>query len=506
MYQVIKKKINYCVDPIIAFANLASACPMVLLESAEIDSKNATQSLLMVDGALKIVCKKQQVSISALTNNGKKLLPLLANHLKNKTLDISITDQKIELIFAEIDLNLDEDERLKLPSVFDPLRTINQLLADQQNPSFLLGLFSYDLVFNFIPLCDKDLPDDGLDSPDYVFYLAEQLIRFDHQNQSAELISFVFDKNQQAIINNQAEIIISRLDRPLSDLPKKSADNQIKVNYDDEAFKQKILQMKQNVFNGDVFQIVPSRRFSINCSNPLLSYQLLKKSNPSPYMFYLQDDDFVVFGASPESALKFCAENRELEIYPIAGSRPRGFNQAGEIDVELDLRIELDLRLDKKEISEHLMLVDLARNDAARVCEKGSRQVVELMQINRYSHIMHLVSKVAGKLRNDLDALHAYQACMNMGTLTGAPKVRAMQLLHEYENQRRHSFGGAIGYLASNGDFDSCIVIRSAFVQNKIAHIQAGCGVVLDSDLQSEANETFHKARAVLNAIQKANN
>lgn len=184
--------------------------------------------------------------------------------------------------------------------------------------------------------------------------------------------------------------------------------------------------------------------------------------------------------------MKYSAQTRQVEIYPIAGSRPRGFDEQGQIDLDLDARLELELRLDKKELAEHLMLVDLARNDVARVCESGSRHVKALMQIDRYSHIMHLVSRVVGKLRPELDALHAYQACMNMGTLTGAPKIKAMQLIYLVEQQKRHSYGGAVGYLSSNGNLDTCIVIRSAFVQNGIAHIQAGCGEVLDSDPQME--------------------
>ncbi|STY60593.1 Anthranilate synthase component 1 [Mannheimia haemolytica] len=167
--------------------------------------------------------------------------------------------------------------------------------------------------------------------------------------------------------------------------------------------------------------------------------------------------------------------------------------------------MELELRLDQKELAEHLMLVDLARNDVARVSESGTRRVVDLMQIDRYSQIMHLVSRVIGTLRKDLDALHAYQACMNMGTLTGAPKIKAMQLIYQVEQQKRHSYGGAVGYLTSDGNLDTCIVIRSAFVQNGIAYVQAGCGEVLDSDPQLEADETRHKARAVLKAIGQVN-
>jgi anthranilate synthase component 1 len=221
-------------------------------------------------------------------------------------------------------------------------------------------------------------------------------------------------------------------------------------------------------------------------------------------MFYLQDSEFCIFGASPESALKYQQSNRQVEIYPIAGTRPRGFNPDGSLSPDLDSRIELDLRLDKKELAEHIMLVDLARNDIARVSQPGTRHVAELLKVDRYSHVMHLVSRVCGTLEVELDALHAYQACMNMGTLSGAPKVKATSLIREVEGKRRGSYGGAVGYLTGEGDMDTCIVIRSAFVKNKRAQIQAGAGVVFDSDPQSETNETRQKAQAVISAIKEA--
>jgi anthranilate synthase component I len=221
-------------------------------------------------------------------------------------------------------------------------------------------------------------------------------------------------------------------------------------------------------------------------------------------MFYLKDAAFSLFGASPESALKFDANSRQVEIYPIAGTRRRGFKADGSIDRDLDSRIELELRQDEKEKAEHLMLVDLARNDVARISVPGSRYVKELLKVDRYSYVMHLVSRVVGTLKPELDALHAYQACMNMGTLVGAPKVKAAELIRQVEGKRRGSYGGAVGYLSGNGDFDSCIVIRSAYVANNTAYIQAGAGVVFDSVAQAEADETRSKAQAVVSAILAA--
>ena len=221
-------------------------------------------------------------------------------------------------------------------------------------------------------------------------------------------------------------------------------------------------------------------------------------------MFYMQDEDFTLFGASPEMAIKFTEATRDVEICPIAGTRPRGKNKDGSLNLDLDSRIELELRTDTKEMAEHLMLVDLARNDLARICEPGTRHIAQLLKVDRYSHVMHLVSRLVGKLRDGLDALHAYQACMNMGTLTGAPKVRAMQLIRELECARRDSYGGGIGYFLGNGDMETCIVIRSALVSGGIAQVQAGAGIVYDSDPQSEAVETKNKAKAVLDALATA--
>lgn len=195
-----------------------------------------------------------------------------------------------------------------------------------------------------------------------------------------------------------------------------------------------------------------------------------------------------------------------MQLDPIAGTRPRGLAADGSIDHELDTRMELQLRTDAKEVAEHTMLVDLARNDVARVATPGTRKVVDLLQVDRYSRVMHLVSRVTAELAEDLDALDAYRACMNMGTLTGAPKLRATALLRELEGTRRGSYGGAVGYLQGNGDMDNCIVIRSAFVSGTTAVVQAGAGVVRDSNPQSEADETLHKAYAVLNAIALAAN
>jgi anthranilate synthase component 1 len=340
--------------------------------------------------------------------------------------------------------------------------------------------------------------------------VAEQLLHLDHRKRSGRLTGSYFYSADDTGNREQLEQEFSALadkccNMNLVDLPPAApAADAITVNKSNEEFAAIVRRLKQNILEGDVFQIVPSRCFSVNCPNPLRAYRRLRQLNPSPYMFYLCDPEFTLFGASPEMAVRFSAAERTVELCPIAGTRRRGKNADGTINADLDSRIELELRTDAKEMAEHLMLVDLARNDLARICVAGSRHVGQLLKVDRYSHVMHLVSRVVGQLRPELDALHAWQACMNMGTLTGAPKVRAMQLIREMEGVRRDSYGGAIGYLLGNGDMETCIVIRSAMVVDGKARVQAGAGVVYDSVPELEAEETSNKAAAVLAAIEQA--
>jgi anthranilate synthase component 1 len=253
-----------------------------------------------------------------------------------------------------------------------------------------------------------------------------------------------------------------------------------------------------------VFQIVPSRTFSLPCPDPLRAYAALRALNPSPYMFFVRGEQGTLFGASPETALAVRGTPRRVTISPIAGTRRRGIDREGAIDDDLDARIEAELRLDEKEVAEHMMLVDLARNDVARVSQPGSRRVDALLDVVRYSHVMHLVSLVSGELRPQLDALHAYVATMNMGTLVGAPKLEAAALLRRHEATRRGPYGGAVGYITAGGEMDTCIVIRSAVVKDGLGHVRAGAGVVYDSDPRLEADETRRKAEAVLVALLRA--
>ena len=527
---------HYIDNPLAAFAHLCgNKSNALLLESAEIDSKDDLQSLLMVDAALRMECRGNRVEVKALTGNGASVLPLFACHAPEGLHVTERTDTSVTLLCDDADSELDEDSRLKAASVMDALRiVINKVTPIRQHPHavFLGGVFAYDMLAGFEKL--PDVAEGENDCPDFVFYLAETLITVDHQTRETHLIGSVFSGDEVA---QQYFAIAQRLEaihQQLHDMPAKpvlvnknaasqsaqsgqtlSATASVQngqtlssldasVDISDEQFCTHVLDLKQHILAGDIFQVVPSRTFSLPCPSPLLAYAKLKESNPSPYMFYMQDAAFSIFGASPESALKYESESNQVEIYPIAGTRPRGKRPDGTIDRDLDSRIELNLREDTKEKSEHIMLVDLARNDVAKVSRPGTRYVKDLLKVDRYSHVMHLVSRVVGQLRDDLDALHAYQACMNMGTLVGAPKVSAATLIREVEQKRRGSYGGAVGYLNGQGDMDTCIVIRSAFVKNGTAYIQAGAGVVYDSVPQAEADETRAKAQAVIGAVKAA--
>lgn len=478
----------------------------LLLESADIESKDHLKSVLLTHAALRIECRGARVSFTALTENGKNLIPLLEQAFPQKVMHQSEGILSIQL--GRYHSELDEDAKLKMVSPLDGLRFfLKQFSAgnDDQTPLHICGVLAYDLISTFEPLPDVEVGFN--DCPDYVFYVAETLLVIDHQQRSSQVVSHLFAGDsavdyQQILCRRNAQIRSVCESASTADMNVIPVIPAVDTDTSDAEYCDVVRKMKSHIEAGDIFQVVPSRGFYLPCPNPLNAYGVLKQTNPSPYMFYLRTPEFVLFGASPESALKYSATTRQVEIYPIAGTRHRGRDSHGNLNHDLDSRIELELRQDKKELSEHMMLVDLARNDIARICEPGSRRVPELLKVDRYSHVMHLVSRVTGQLKHGLDALHAYQACMNMGTLVGAPKVRAAQLIREVEKKRRGSYGGAVGYLNSNGDMDTCIVIRSAFVKNNVACIQVGAGVVFDSDPQAEADETRSKAQAVINAIQ----
>ncbi|QCI26165.1 anthranilate synthase component 1 [Buchnera aphidicola (Sarucallis kahawaluokalani)] len=508
IFQTVQIDAPYRSNPAATFYELCGNKKIsLLLESAEINKKYQLKSMMIIDTAVRITAYKQIVIYEAMTKNGQNILDQIHTVIP-KVVRISYYKNTVKLIFPKNDFNVDEDVKLRSLSVFDAFRFIFQLVKAKEkdlDAIFFGGLFSYDLIntFEILPKvkgCYK--------CPDFCFYLSEVLLIIDHLNKNSMIQGSIFFKDfyEQKRITDRLYNLQKKLYNDPTNIPCNTIlPSKVQISLNDLEYQNVVKNMQRYIRQGEIFQVVPSRKFFLSCPYPLLAYYTLKLNNPSPYMFFMQDTDFTLFGASPESSLKYNPITRKIEIYPIAGTRPRGFDLSGNLNFDFDSRIELEMRTNHKELSEHLMLVDLARNDLAKICVPGTRFVSQLTKVDRYSHVMHLVSKVIGVLQYDLDALHAYSACMNMGTLTGAPKMRAMELIYEAENFKRGSYGGAIGYFTASGVLDTCIVIRSAYVENNIATIQAGAGVVLDSIPIEEAIESRNKAQVVLNSIIQSN-
>ncbi|MCC6747783.1 MAG: anthranilate synthase component 1 [Deltaproteobacteria bacterium] len=511
----------HCPDPVTLFSELAEGGRWpntLLLESAETSTQAGEKSLLVVRSALRARCTGREVEITSLNANGRSLLPWIARSLGR---DVLVKDDGSTFVVRyEAPVAGDEEARLHAPSPMDVLRGMVLSLRPRASERTLLplaaGVFSYDLLGQY-----ETLPPpaaDPLGWPEFELCLADQVVWLNHRQGSATVVLQVFGGEHAEGVYHDATSAMVRLGEALqrsagavggAGAVDEGQDSRGKtpsvptVDLDDAGYGTLVQTLKQHIVAGDVFQIVPSRTFSLPCRDALAAYRVLRRLNPSPYMFFVHGTRGVLFGASPETALKVEGRPPRVEIRPIAGTRPRGKSADGRIDRDLDSRLEADLRLDEKELAEHLMLVDLARNDVARVSVPGTRAVSRLLGVDRYSHVMHLVSHVEGELRPELDALHAYAATMNMGTLVGAPKLKAAELLRLHEATARGPYGGAVGYLAQDGAFDTAIVIRSAVVQHGLGHVRAGAGVVYDSEPAAEAAETRRKAEAVLEALRQ---
>lgn len=503
--QVRRVDVRYHANASALFAYLdgTSLSDSVLLESADISTKSGLQSVAVLRASLRVTCNDSRVDVVPLTPSGE----VIAARLREQLSEYAVGESSFEFPVSQA---ADERERLTAVSNVEVLRKLTtQAGYGEGDFPFVAGGMAFDYLATFETL--PPVRESSNTYPDYQFILAETLLRIDHQSSTAYLTGIAHDGTTPQLDELAERIRVADPDDEHAYEPVTHPDSVLTVTADssDAQFRTDVDKLKGDIYNGDIYQVVPARTFTTECVDAFAAYRKLRETNPSPYMFYVRgigrdNEPYELFGASPESNLKFTAATREVQLYPIAGTRPRGLNPDGSINHELDTRMELQLRTDAKEVAEHTMLVDLARNDMARVAEPGTRRVADLLQVDRYSRVMHLVSRVTALLAEDFDALDAYRACMNMGTLTGAPKLRATELLRELEGTRRGSYGGAIGYLSGNGDMDNCIVIRSAYVTGGIAAVQAGAGVVRDSNPQSEADETLHKAYAVLHAIALA--
>jgi anthranilate synthase component 1 len=371
----------------------------------------------------------------------------------------------------------------------------------------LVGYLSYEMIRFFEPSVAL-APHAEL--PDGIFLLTDTTVAFDHAFGRLLLIASVYPDQDEASARADAEARLDHIQALLSaPLPKmesaraRGVSQPLRANVTREQFIQAVQAAKEHIAAGDIFQVVLSQRLSRETSaSPFDIYRALRRLNPSPYMFFFDFDglagaqDLFIIGASPELHVRL--EGRRATVRPIAGTRPRGKTETE------DLALERDLLADPKERAEHVMLVDLARNDLGRVCEFGSVHVPEQMVVERYSHVMHIVSQVEGQLRPDLDAFDLVRATFPAGTVSGAPKIRAMQIIRDLEQDSRGPYAGVVGYFATDGSLDTCITIRTLVMRGQSVSVQAGAGIVADSDPETEYQETLNKARALAVAVEMA--
>ena len=398
-----------------------------------------------------------------------------------------------------------------------PLKEIARVMNDfrmasvKDLPRFsggLVGYMGYDMVRFFETLPDEN-PDD-IDFPDSIFMMADSHVIFDHSTHRIKVVVNVYlqkteDRRQKTEkiydqTTKKIDDIVKKLNTPLKKQKikaKKKKAHKVESNFTKREFENSVRKAKRYIKAGDIIQVVLSQRFqtTLNC-DPLDLYRALRSLNPSPYMYYLNFGEIKMIGSSPEILVR--CENKKVEARPIAGTRPRGR------DEEEDKGLEKELLRDAKERAEHVMLVDLGRNDIGRVSRPGSVKVSEFMFVERYSHVMHIVSNCVGRLAKGKDVYDVLEATFPAGTVSGAPKIRAMEIIDELENTRRGPYAGAVGYFSFSGNMDTCINIRTILVKGRNAFIQAGAGIVADSVPAREYQETVNKAKAMIRAIEIA--
>ncbi|MDO8602553.1 MAG: anthranilate synthase component I [Candidatus Omnitrophota bacterium] len=419
-------------------------------------------------------------------------------------------------------IEINKNGRVKKYFTDDPLKEIEKVMSSFKAaevkglPRFsggMVGYMGYDMVRFFENLPDKN--PDNLKIPDSVFMMADSLVIFDHSTHKVKIVinaylaqGFPRLRSGQARLKAQGiyekavekiEEIIKKLNKPEKKQKAKikSKKRKMESNFTKKEFEGLVKRAKEYIRAGDIIQVVPSQRFHtrLNCG-PFDVYRSLRSLNPSPYMYYLNFDELQIVGSSPELLVR--CEDGIVETRPIAGTRPRGRSEAE------DKKLEEELLADAKERAEHVMLVDLGRNDIGRVCKPGSVKVTDFMFIEKYSHVMHIVSNCKGVLDENKNSFDVLRACFPAGTVSGAPKVRAMEIIDELENTRRGYYAGAVGYFSFSGNMDTCITIRTMLVKGKDAFIQSGGGIVADSIPSKEYQETVNKAKAMVKAIEIA--
>ncbi len=408
------------------------------------------------------------------------------------------------------EVNILQDGKLsETLTVDDPLNWIEEFQKEYKVPEIegmpkfnggLVGYFGYDTIRYIEPRLENCPNPDQLELPDILLMVSDELVV--HDNLSGKLYIIVHAdaesyESAQVRLDWLCNQLDSHISHPAKSKPVKVKENDFVSGFSQDGFEAAVLKAKEYIKEGDAMQIVLSQRLSIPFSaRPLDLYRALRSLNPSPYMFYLDLGDFHVTGSSPEILTRL--EEGEVTVRPIAGTRPRGKT------TREDKLLEYELLSDPKELAEHLMLIDLGRNDVGRIAKTGSVKLTENMLIERYSHVMHIVSNVIGRLKEGLSAMDVLRATFPAGTVSGAPKIRAMEIIDELEPVKRGVYAGAVGYLSWHGNMDTAIAIRTAVIKDKTLHIQAGAGIVYDSVPKNEWDETMNKGRAVFRAVAMA--
>jgi len=425
---------------------------------------------------------------------------------------IGLPCQKVIKIFGHEVQQWMNKQQTESVTVDDPLAWIESFydgfkVAELDNlPRFnggLVGYFGYDTIRYIEPRLAECPNPDELQTPDILLMVSDEVVVFDNLSGKLHVIVHVDPNEAGAYARGQTRLdeLVNLLDKPVY---RHVAPRAIKVEEGDfvsgftqQGYEDAVRRIKAYIVEGDVMQVVVSQRLSIPFHAPPLNlYRSLRSLNPSPYMYYLDLGDFHIVGSSPEILVRL--EDGEVTVRPIAGTRPRGHSETE------DKALEEELLADPKELAEHLMLIDLGRNDAGRIAEIGSVELTEKMTVERYSHVMHIVSNVIGKLKKGMSAIDVLRATFPAGTVSGAPKIRAMEIIDELEPVKRGVYSGAVGYLGWGGNMDTAIAIRTAVIKDGQLHIQAGAGIVHDSVPKNEWDETMNKGRAVFRAVAMA--
>lgn len=476
----------------------------ILYESQDEFGHYTGFSIAVIESALKVSGKSDNFAFHALNNEGEALLtqlflPAAAMNLQKTKQSLS-GQLKADLSQAYLQDRLQASNHMQLIRAIQPQLDICSDYGEI--PLGLFGGFAYDFIRQFEAV--PNLSADVLQDVDYLFYLATRLFIVDHKQQKTYFVALTSAQNQCGQADLATMITLAKNTPTMRFAPVHLG--KFISDTDEATYLANVENIKKHIEQGDAFQVVYGRMLSADFTGDAFKvYSTLKRLNTSPYMFYMRDEAGALLGCSPELCLGVSkkAQKRTVTITPIAGTKPRGLLDSN-ICPELDRRYAIALQTDSKELAEHVMLIDLARNDIAAIAKTGTTLVQDAFIIKRFSHVQHLVSCVSGELRDDVDALTAYLATMNMGTLTGAPKVEAMKIITQFEQNERGFFGGAFGFLTHDGHLETTIIIRSMRIKDGKVFCRAGAGIVMDSIASSEWLETEAKMRACVKALEEA--